>query len=37
MIEDQMLMHLIQEQDVSDREQIGLFGFKKNSEILGVN
>ena len=32
-----MLMQLVIEQDVNDRQQIGLFGVKKNSEILGVN
>lgn len=37
LLEDQMIMQMLEEQDVRDREQIGLFGVKKNSEILGVN
>ena len=32
-----MLMQLIQEQDVYDRENIGLFGVRKNQELVGVN
>lgn len=28
---------MLAEQDLRDREQIGLFGVKKNSEIMGVN
>ena len=28
---------MLQEQDLLDRKQIGLFGVKKNSEILGTN
>lgn len=32
-----MLQQLIEEQDVKDRQHIGMFGVKKNSEILGMN
>ena len=37
LLEDQQLMQLMQEQDVLDRQSIGLFGVKKNQEILGTN
>lgn len=36
-LEDSMISQLLQEQEIEDRKQIGLFGMKKNSEILGVN
>ena len=36
-LEDSMINQLIQEQEIEDRKQIGLFGMKKNSEIMGVN
>jgi hypothetical protein len=35
--EDSMLMQMLQEQDLIDRKQIGLFGTKKNQQILGKN
>lgn len=37
LVEDCMINQLLLEQDFKDRKQIGLFGTKKNSEILGVN
>ena len=36
-LEDSMISQLLQEQEIEDRKQIGLFGMKKNSEIMGVN
>ena len=35
--EDSMLMQMMQEQDILDRKQIGLFGLKKNQQIMGKN
>ena len=35
MFEAQYIEHLMITQDIEDRKQIGLFGLKKNSEILG--
>jgi hypothetical protein len=32
-----MITQLLLEQDILDRKQIGLFGTKKNSQIMGVN
>mgnify|MGYP006097141201 FL=1 len=32
-----MITQLLLEQDILDRKQIGLFGTKKNSQIMGSN
>ena len=37
LMEDNMMGQLMLQQDLQDRKQLGLFGLKKNSEILGVN
>ena len=37
LIEDSMISQMMAEADCIDRKKIGLFGLKKNSEILGTN
>lgn len=36
-MEDAMLMQLLQEQELIDRKQMGLFGTKTNQQIVGTN
>ena len=36
-VDDLQLNQMIEEQDLIDRKQIGLFGTKKNQQILGTN
>jgi len=36
-MEDQLLSQMITEQDIIDRKNISLMGYKKNSQILGTN